>query len=1325
MTSRVTRVSSPKRWQAPAGDHSFKLNVDVAFLPEQTRGGIGGVIRDTRCQCVAAFAKPIEFTSSAKQCELVAIRASMDILQSLILQHVLVESDSLEATAEARVGNFDLLANGGIIRDIQDTWTCLTAVELQHCSRNYNSVAHRLAAIGFDSDRYKWYQSPHLGICPSGYGGGIYGGYYNHYSSYPPHTSFNFTQPNPYPPSHHHQSAQPNPYSPPQYYNSTTLINGRLMSQQFPSSHPHAQARQPPAYSQSIYQYSHPLGYYQPPPPQQNSVTMVVNGHLLPNQFPGASQTHAQFSPTPYHSPPLNPNLEVPLPMISQSQSHESSSASVHSQLIPTKAMATQAISHSAPSPLACEQPQTIPLENGWVFNWENPESMAQQKGSGKLVSSQQQGVQSRVDNLQKSASTVVPSESISAATEALPSLSPVDNGNICKPHVDSCLNMHHVAGCVFGIDKREYNERMWVNSGNGREYNELELERVVLKQDIQIPNSGKQGREPDELYLFDKMPKSNGLCNASSGKGLIPASDGKPQSRGLFQAVRFKKNGLSKSFVKSILDKGGGLATCCEIMDAIQDHALNLFDKMPKSDGLYDAGRINSSLTSIHDKEDKSEEWNVDYYSDEEIATLISWSYSDNSERVDGTIVTGSDDDVVTHEGGSVKKIFNSSASVALSKAATGTCSLVNDSITLFSRLEYYFESSKKVKQFVLQLCFFGFDQKVCDKGGGNPLFTHEYSIMYKELVGTRRLVLLPNFTYAIGCSETITDSMKSNEKFVRFVLCTLDAVQYVLCTLDAPYTIQKLELKLNYQNVLQVFSSCVSVFVTGEAFTSLELLQNENKIDQVYGKAIEWILSSGMRVRYKSTSFSYGDLSELVATEYFSCSMRPTFTRELILYTIQKLELKLNYQNVLQVFSSCVSVFVTGEAFTSLELLQNENKIDQVYGKAIEWILSSGMRVRYKSTSFSYGDLSELVATEYFSCSMRPTFTRELILYTIQKLELKLNYQNVLQVFSSCVSVFVTGEAFTSLELLQNENKIDQVYGKAIEWILSSGMRVRYKSTSFSYGDLSELVATEYFSCSMRPTFTRELILYTIQKLELKLNYQNVLQVFSSCVSVFVTGEAFTSLELLQNENKIDQVYGKAIEWILSSGMRVRYKSTSFSYGDLSELVATEYFSCSMRPTFTRELILYGYRSSVLMYKLVHKRAEVSVLLGAYTRDFNFNDNSYDTHFCSHDLGDDSHAALHGSDTTICGLLDTSATAFGMAFQPIHIVDYSLGTSFMLLLLSALFMSVRNLNEVIATAFAQLILRFTGTTMIMGQLVSGDVSYESLESVQISTQM
>ncbi|CAI9100506.1 OLC1v1037622C1 [Oldenlandia corymbosa var. corymbosa] len=87
-------------------------------------------------------------------------------------------------------------------------------------------------------------------------------------------------------------------------------------------------------------------------------------------------------------------------------------------------------------------------------------------------------------------------------------------------------------------------------------------------------------------------------------------------------------------------------------------------------------------------------------------------------------------------------------------------------------------------------------------------------------------------------------------------------------------------------------------------------------------------------------------------------------------------------------------------------------------------------------------------------------------------------------------------------------------------------------------------------------------------------------------------------------------------ATELILSNGMRVCYKCTDFlddqviftgfSYGGLSELPESEYFSCSMGPTIAGEIGVFGYRPSMLMDMLAGKRAEVGTKLGAYMRTF-----------------------------------------------------------------------------------------------------------------------
>ncbi|XP_024172294.1 uncharacterized protein LOC112178371 [Rosa chinensis] len=116
--STQSNAQQKHTWKLVANG-AFKLNVDAAFLPHQTKGGIGGVIRDATGQFFAAFAGPIAHTASLKQCELLAIRAGLDLVQALQLQKVIVESDCMEAVVEVQTRDHALLANGGLVDDIK------------------------------------------------------------------------------------------------------------------------------------------------------------------------------------------------------------------------------------------------------------------------------------------------------------------------------------------------------------------------------------------------------------------------------------------------------------------------------------------------------------------------------------------------------------------------------------------------------------------------------------------------------------------------------------------------------------------------------------------------------------------------------------------------------------------------------------------------------------------------------------------------------------------------------------------------------------------------------------------------------------------------------------------------------------------------------------------------------------------------------------------------------------------------------------------------------------------------------------------------------
>ncbi|XP_039014704.1 zinc protease PQQL-like isoform X2 [Hibiscus syriacus] len=87
-------------------------------------------------------------------------------------------------------------------------------------------------------------------------------------------------------------------------------------------------------------------------------------------------------------------------------------------------------------------------------------------------------------------------------------------------------------------------------------------------------------------------------------------------------------------------------------------------------------------------------------------------------------------------------------------------------------------------------------------------------------------------------------------------------------------------------------------------------------------------------------------------------------------------------------------------------------------------------------------------------------------------------------------------------------------------------------------------------------------------------------------------------------------------ATELTLSNGMRVCYKCTDFfndqvlftgfSYGGLSELPESKYFSSSMGSTIAEEIGMFGHRPSVLMDMLAGKRVDVDIGIRSYKRTF-----------------------------------------------------------------------------------------------------------------------
>ncbi|KAF2304050.1 hypothetical protein GH714_026651 [Hevea brasiliensis] len=106
-----------------------------------------------------------------------------------------------------------------------------------------------------------------------------------------------------------------------------------------------------------------------------------------------------------------------------------------------------------------------------------------------------------------------------------------------------------------------------------------------------------------------------------------------------------------------------------------------------------------------------------------------------------------------------------------------------------------------------------------------------------------------------------------------------------------------------------------------------------------------------------------------------------------------------------------------------------------------------------------------------------------------------------------------------------------------------------------------------------------------------------------------------AYLERDQMQSTNLRDEIYNifSEMNLLLGLSMKLNFKKqfslvlfTGFSYGGLSEIPESDYFSCSMGSTIAGEIGVFGYRPSVLMDMLAGKRVEVGTKLGAYMRTF-----------------------------------------------------------------------------------------------------------------------
>ncbi|VVA35126.1 PREDICTED: ribonuclease H At1g65750 [Prunus dulcis] len=131
-------------WQPPH-ENSLKINVNGAWKPGTTEGGVGVVVRDSTGKFVAGCAIKLTNVFSAPQVEALAARTGIILAMVMGYQNVVFESDVLQIVTALRNHSIDRSVIGYVVEDTESLLTQITGEGFTHIRRTANGVAHRLA----------------------------------------------------------------------------------------------------------------------------------------------------------------------------------------------------------------------------------------------------------------------------------------------------------------------------------------------------------------------------------------------------------------------------------------------------------------------------------------------------------------------------------------------------------------------------------------------------------------------------------------------------------------------------------------------------------------------------------------------------------------------------------------------------------------------------------------------------------------------------------------------------------------------------------------------------------------------------------------------------------------------------------------------------------------------------------------------------------------------------------------------------------------------------------------------------------------------------
>ncbi|XP_042944578.1 uncharacterized protein LOC122278455 [Carya illinoinensis] len=138
------QVAPSTKWSTPPPAF-FKANWDAAIDKDNSKVGIGVIVRDSDGLVIGSLCSSITLTPNPKIGEAVAaLRATM-LCAELGLTQIILEGDAPNVVQAVQHKEENWSAFGMVIRDIKSLLSKAREWSIQHTPREFNVIAHTLA----------------------------------------------------------------------------------------------------------------------------------------------------------------------------------------------------------------------------------------------------------------------------------------------------------------------------------------------------------------------------------------------------------------------------------------------------------------------------------------------------------------------------------------------------------------------------------------------------------------------------------------------------------------------------------------------------------------------------------------------------------------------------------------------------------------------------------------------------------------------------------------------------------------------------------------------------------------------------------------------------------------------------------------------------------------------------------------------------------------------------------------------------------------------------------------------------------------------------